>query len=82
MLPTEIQEQQTQSTAILKKSLSKTGQRWLVISLAFIKSRKDIQAFPEQKKNSNRGVGLSHALKTQAIESGRIFNTEDYHSSN
>lgn len=66
----------------IKKQLSKIGQRWLVISLAFTKSRKDIQAFPEQKKSSNRGVGLCHALKTQVIESGRIFNTDDYHSSN
>jgi len=47
-----------------------------------MKSRKPIQDFPEQKKSLNKDVGLRNALKIQLIESGGVFNTEDYHSSN
>lgn len=71
----------TKHCNILKKI--KSGQTWLVVSLAFIKSRRYVQAFPEQQnRSSNPGVGLCKALKIQVIESRRIFHMEDYYSSN
>lgn len=69
MMSTEILEQQTQSTIILKKTkkIPNVGQRWLVKSLAFMEQGKYTQAFPEQKKSSNPGVELCNALKIQVV---------------
>lgn len=87
MVHTEILEQQTQSTVILKRKKSKIYKKNLntpkVACNRFgIYTVKEVHSsFPKQKLSSNGGVGLHNALNIQVTESGRIFNT-DYHHSN